>query len=127
MTEYLDDLNDAFKCAWDQRPPDGIYHAKVIKAQVGKSKEGNRQVRMDLKFTNPLTSRAYFVQKYHSLELEWIRYLAWDLDRISIPEFELGRLPEVLRKIIGATIEIDFRESGDWYDIDFIRLVSWAE
>ena len=124
MTIVLSDLNDAFRAAGDERPPDGTYAAKVLCSELGLSKAGNRHVRTELEFRNPKTGVPVIVQKYHGLEKDWLHYLRKDFHKLGVMIDSIENLPVVLCSLKGWVIEIEFQEAGEWYTIDLIRAIS---
>jgi hypothetical protein len=119
----LEDLNEAVRCACDERPEDGIYQATIIQARIGYSKAGNRQIIWDLEFMNRQTKKPYQCQKYHSLESPWIDYVVRDLKKFRITLDHIQELPQVLMELTGSTVRIEYNQDGDWYNLRFISLI----
>jgi len=119
----LDDLNNSLK-GLTSGPKDGRYFAKVVGAEVCRSRQDNRQVRWDIELESP-DFPGYSLQKYHPIEgAQSLRYLIKDLKKFNISVSEMGNLPQILRCLTGSTIEVEIQENGDYYIVNFLRLIS---
>ncbi len=123
MTMKFDDLNSAFQLAKDASPMDGRYCALAKNLEFGLSKANRRQLVLYLDVNVPGRDDVFEVQKYYCLEPEYIYFLSRDLQKLEIDPKDAGVLDELETILPGSFVEIDFRRSGDYYDIQFIRLV----
>jgi hypothetical protein len=124
MTVYLGDLDPAFQAIGDGKLRDGEYSATVLRAEVGYSKGGKRQVKLDFEIKYSETGGVFIVQKYYSLEPEFLCYLKRALNTLHIAIGFIDQLPDVLHGMIGSKVHIYYENSGDWYNIVIIdRLI----
>jgi hypothetical protein len=123
MSIKLDDLNGPLEKLSDG-PTDGRYFAKVVRADVCRSKQGNRQVRWDIELETPDDDSGYPLRKYHPIEAQYLRFLVNDLDKFNVRLTNMCDLPRTLKYLTGAKVEVDVHEDGEYYVVSFLRLVS---
>jgi hypothetical protein len=128
MDMDLTDLDDAYKTVAGGRLPDGVYPAKLIKAEVSLSKAGDRQVVWDLEVHDLATGRTIKVRKYSPLQPNSLFWLHADLTRLNVTLGSLNDLYQALQALEGATVQIDLKydTKDGWYKPNFMRLVSKA-
>ncbi len=120
----LSDLNGAYLSARGERFSDGIYPARLITAQVCRSKAGRRQVTWELEVMDNMTGRSILVKKYIQLTVGSVFWLHAELRKLGVTMENINDLHETLRGLAGSIIEIDLQSTGDWYTVEFIRLLS---
>ena len=123
MTMKFDDLDSAIQLARDSRPMDGRYHAILKNLEFGYSKSDRRQLVIYLDVNVPGKDNVFEAQKYYCLEPEYIQFLVRDLAKLEIDPKDAGVLDSLATILPGSFVEIEFRRSGDYYDIQFIRLI----
>jgi len=121
MSVDLSDLNDAYRAIQGGRLSDGVYPAKLVKAEVCRSKAGRRQIVWDLEVQDRTAKRVVPVKKYTQLHPGFMYWLDADLKKLGIALDHINDLHEVLRELAGSVIEIDLETSGDYYVVSFIR------
>ena len=119
----LSDLNTAYMSMRGGKFPDGIYVAKRIKAEVSRSKADRRQIVWEFEVRDDVTGRTLVVKKYSQLAADSMYWLDADLKALGITLDHMNDLHQRPAELVGATIEIDLENTGDWYIVKFIRVV----
>lgn len=122
----LSDLNEAYREVRGGKLPDGVYQAKLLKAEVCPSKAGRRQIVWEMQVQDQPPGRAILVRKYSQLHPGCMYWLDSDLKKLGITLDHINDLHQALRDLVGAAIEIDLETTGEYYTANFIRVLSRA-
>lgn len=119
----LSDLNDAYRALQAGRFSDGIYPARLVKAEVSLSKAGRRQVVWELEVQDVVSARSILVKKYSQIGNDSLTFLHSELDTLGVALDDLNDLHQATRDLTGKKVEIYLKDSGDWYGATFLRLI----
>lgn len=119
----LSDLNTAFKSVQGGRLSDGVYAAKLLKAEVCRSKADRRQIVWDLEVRDQSENRSAMVKKFSQLDSDSMFWVASDLATLGVTLGHINDLHETLRDLAGTTIEIGLESSGNYFVVSFIRVL----
>ena len=124
MSIDLRDLNDIYLSAQAGNLPNGVYPAKLMKAEVQYSKAGNRQIVWDLEARIPATGSTALTKKFSPLNKEQMRWVKSDLKKLGVTLSDINALHDALEGLTGSMIEIQVESDTDYHNVDFIRLIS---
>jgi hypothetical protein len=120
----LTDLNEIYLSANAGNLPNGVYPARLIKADVHYSKAGNRQIVWDLEVRIPATGQTVMTKKFSPLLPENMYWVKLDLKKVGVVLRHVGELHAALDGMVGAMIEIEVDADDDHHSVHFIRMIS---
>jgi hypothetical protein len=109
MKTDLSDLNDAYNSSesvYAGALPNGIYKARLIDAEVGLSKNDNRQIKWLFEAETP-SGKLGTTMKFSPLMEKVVGYLKSDLELLGIYLNDLNKIYDVLPLLAGAVIVIE--------------------
>jgi hypothetical protein len=124
----LSDLNESYHSAtvgFAGALPNGIYKARLIDAEVGLSKNDNRQIKWLFEAETP-SGKLGTTMKFSPLMEKVVGYLKSDLELLGIYLNDLNKIHDVLPLLAGAVIVIEVEDdlSTGSHKVDFLKKVS---
>lgn len=120
----LSDLNEIYLSANAGNLPNGVYPARLLKAEVHYSKAGNRQIVWDLAVRVPSSGRTVKTKKFSPLLPDNMYWVKLDLKKMGFVLRHVDELHDALEGMVGAMIEIEIDADDDHHSVLFIRMIS---
>jgi len=131
MKTDLSDLNDSYNSSesvYAGALPNGIYKARLLYAEVGLSKNNNRQIKWLFEAETP-SGKLGTTMKFSPLMEKGVGYLKSDLELLGIYLNDLNKIYDILPLLAGAVIVIEVEDdlSSGFHKVDFLKKVSGPE